>query len=679
MIIRENFFLAIKYHQTGDIGTAAHICTEILNVQPHFVPALHLLGVIFYQQGDYDSAIEHIRQALCLNQNNPDAHNHLGSALKAKGEFEEAIRCYHKAIELNPNLTEAFFNLGNALVARGQVNKSIQYYQKAIALQPTFFAAYYNLGNSFRDQGKLDEAIVAYQKSLELHPEDTNVYNALGTIFQEQGQLDQAIILLKKAVELNPHFAWAYSNLGKILQDNGSSDQALSYYKMALQQHSDPVALCNIYNNIGVIYQEKGEFNKAISSYQKALALDPSSSGIYKNLGTIFHDIGCFEEAISYYRQALELNPGDTELYCNMGSVLQDKEQFDEALIFYKRALEINPGLAEAHWNTSLMLLSQGNFREGWEKYEWRLLKKGAHSSIFLLPTWKGGSLKGIRLLVTAEQGVGDEIMFASCLSDILEKAKSCVIECDRRLLPLFSRSFPKGRFFERITKEGVPPDISADFQIRIGSLPKLIRQALIDFPKRRSYLVPDEQKVALWSLRYRELGEGLKIGISWRGGSKPSVRLARSTSLHQWSKLFCMSGVNFINLQYGDCMGDLKEAKEKLGVTIYDWEDANPLEDLDNFAAQVAALDLVISVDNATVHISGALGTQVLALLPNPCDWRWMHKFEDTPWYKTVRLFRQRRQGDWDEVFDRALLTLKRFVESNVLSDIDSKNSHGR
>ncbi len=154
---------------------------------------------------------------------------------------------------------------------------------------------------------------------------------------------------------------------------------------------------------------------------------------------------------------------------------------------------------------------------------------------------------------------------------------------------------------------------------------------------------------------RYQNLGEGLKIGISWRGGSKPSVKLARSTVLGQWTKLFSIPGVHFINLQYGDCSGELKEAKEKLGVIIHDWEDADPLKDLDGFAAQVAALDLVISVDNSTVHMAGAVGIPVWTLLPYVCDWRWMREFEDTPWYKTVRLFRQRKHGDWEDCSSRS------------------------
>ena len=157
----------------------------------------------------------------------------------------------------------------------------------------------------------------------------------------------------------------------------------------------------------------------------------------------------------------------------------------------------------------------------------------------------------------------------------------------------------------------------------------------------------------------------------------KASEKRLRSTVLEQWTALFSVPGVHFINLQYGDCSGELREAAEKLGVTIHHWEDADPLKDLDGFAAQVSALDLVISVDNATVHMAGALGVPVWTLLPFACDWRWMREYEDTPWYKTVRLFRQSSQGDWDKVFERVASYLRQYISTGVMPEIPSANSY--
>jgi tetratricopeptide (TPR) repeat protein len=673
MNIDEKFQSAFQHHKDGDLQRAKNIYREILEVHPDNSPALHLLGVVFYQLGDYDTAIGYIRKSLRLNQNNPAAHNHLGSALKAKGHLKEAIRHHEKAIELNPAFAEAYYNLGNTLIADGQLDEAIACYKKVISLRPGFIQAYCNLGKAFYDAGRCDDAALIYREALDLSPYSADIHDALGIALQEKGDAEEAIACFKKAIALNPDSADAYGSLAKILQEKGLSDEALMYYKTALQLNADEHVLSNLHNNIGLIYQEKGQFHEAINSFRKALQYVSSSAGIFKNLGTVYHDLGLFDDAIVYCNKAIELDPGDAETYCNLGSVLQDKGKPDEALKYYQKALQLNPSFAEAHWNISLTQLISGNFKEGWKNYEWRLRKQDTRPILFQQPVWDGSPLKEKRIIVTAEQGVGDEIMFASCLPELIDRAGLCIVECDNRLVPLFARSFPKARLIPRInTIDNYPPDhLSADVRIALGSLPKFFRSDLLRFSQHGAYLEPDHQQVVLWRERYADLGAGMKVGISWRGGSKPSVRLARSTSLADWTKVLSVAGVHFINLQYGDCALDLKEAEEKTGVTIHDWEDADPLKDLDNFAAMISPLDLIISVDNSTVHMSGALGVPVWTLLPHACDWRWMSEFEDTPWYKTVRLFRQREQGEWEGVFTLVRAYLQRYLSTGIMPGI--------
>jgi hypothetical protein len=241
-------------------------------------------------------------------------------------------------------------------------------------------------------------------------------------------------------------------------------------------------------------------------------------------------------------------------------------------------------------------------------------------------------------------------------------------MECDKRLVPLFARSFPKAKVMERI-KEDIqyPSDLQhADMKIALGSLPRYLRTSLATFPRRKYYLIPDMQKVEMWRRRYRELGDSLKIGISWRGGSTPSVLRKRSITLEQCERLFSISGIHFINLQYGDCSGELRLVRERFNQIIYDWKDADPLTDLDNFAAQTAALDMVISVDNAAVHMAGALGVSVWTLLSFAPEWRWMLNREDSPWYPTMRLFRQTSPGDWTSVMAKVKNELLKLLDRN-------------
>jgi hypothetical protein len=242
-------------------------------------------------------------------------------------------------------------------------------------------------------------------------------------------------------------------------------------------------------------------------------------------------------------------------------------------------------------------------------------------------------------------------------LPDVIEQGISCLIECDERLIPLFERSFPKFSAIKRITVDEDYPDeiLQSDIKIPIGSLPSLFRKDINSFPDRKSYLIPDNKEVVKWSGRFAELGKGLKIGISWRGGTTPNIIHRRSVTLDKWAELFSLSGIHFINLQYGDCKEELSKAKEKLGISIHDWADSDPLIDLEDFAAQIAALDLVVSVDNSTIHMAGALGVPVWVLLPFICEWRWLLNREDTLWYPTMRLFRQPSPGEWGSVITKA------------------------
>jgi tetratricopeptide (TPR) repeat protein/polysaccharide pyruvyl transferase WcaK-like protein len=609
MNINKSIRLALEYYQARSLKQAEETCKKIFNKQPNNLTATHLLGVIYAQLGHYDLAIKYLKKAIDLDSNFSEAYHNLGIALCHQSQFDGAVACFQKAIELNPSRADTYNNLGIA----------------------------------FRNKGQLDEAITCYQKTLQLKPDFAEAYCNLGNIFQEKGQLDDAITYHRKALQLNPKAADTYNNLGNALK-------------------------------------AKGQFGEAITCYQKALQLNPHFAEAYCNLGNIFQEKGQLDDAITYHRKALQLNPILFYEYNNLGVAFQEKGLLDDAITYHKKALQLNPSFAEAHWDLSHTYLLSGNLKEGWEEYEWRwktneFLKHSClhHPSKFSPPLWDGLSLQGKTLFAFAEQGIGDEVMFASCYPEVIDQGKALIVECDKRLIAIFSRSFPRALFVERVkeTDTCAPQFPQADMVIPIGSLPKFLRPNIASFPRRKSYLKADQERVQSWRHRLKELGEGLNIGISWRGGLNPKVIRKRSIMLKQWTKLFSLSGIHFINLQYGDCVNELREAREKLGVTIYDWEDANPLTDIDNFAAQICALDLIISIDNATVHMAGALGKPVWTLLSFVPDWRWMLKFEDTPWYPTMRLFRQNTPGNWDEVFERVSELLRNSIDNGrVLSD---------
>ena len=657
--LKHTLNLALRYHKANQLEQADVLYRKILAHSPNHPDVLHRLGMLSIQTGRNEDAVLFVKNAIKNKKNAPNFHVTLAVALQNLGRNKEVVDACVQAIMLKPDSFHAYNTLGNALKALGEFDKAVESFRKAIELRPDIAEIYFNLANTFRERGDLGEAVAGFLKAIDIRQDYAEAYNYLGNILSQQDKLDAAKVCYEKALQINPGYVEVLYNLGNVLVLLKRYDEAVLFYQKAVRLNPDfAEAYCNLGKSLAVM----GKQDEAVINYEKALDLRPGFAEAYNGIGNVFREKGETEEALASYKRALELKSDFAEVYYNISNVFLDQGKVEEALENCRRSLAIKPDLAEAHWNTALALLTTGEFEEGWRRYEWRFLKKDASIPPFNQTDWNGSSLKGKTILVCAEQGVGDEIMFASCLREVIVRAELCVVECDGRLVPLFGRSFPNARMIGRINNPGdktaeLPP---MDVKIAIGSLPKFFRPGFSDFPEEKSYLMPDREKKKMWGARFEALGEGLKLGISWRGGKDPCARRVRSTILDQWAGLFSLGGVHFINLQYGDCADELREAKEKIGVIIHDWEDADPLNDLDNFAAQIAALDLVISVDNSTVHMAGALGVSAWTLLPFSSDWRWMRGYEDTPWYPAMRLFRQDVPGDWESVFARVHAALQ-------------------
>ena len=267
--------------------------------------------------------------------------------------------------------------------------------------------------------------------------------------------------------------------------------------------------------------------------------------------------------------------------------------------------------------------------------------------------------------MILSEQGIGDEVMFGSCLPQLAHQAESCCVECDPRLVPLFARSLANVAF---IGKSPEPWAHAAagqcDVYDFVGSLPRFLRRKVDEFPKTSGWLVPEPTLVAKWQARLSRLGRALKVGISWRGGKDAETQRQRSIPLEHWKPVFEVPGVRFVNLQYGPQSGEAAFAREHFGIALDDGTDCDPLQDLDDFTAKLAALDLVISVDNSTVHLAAAVGRPVWTLLPFCSDWRWMVEGATAPWYPSMRLHRCRTLHGWTELLERTarLLTAAAF-----------------
>lgn len=701
--------LALQCHKTGSLEQAEKLYRQVLFQSPNNPDALHLLGFLLIQKGRSEDAISFIEKAIEKKDNSATFYANYAIALQNTGRNEKAVMASRRALALKPDAFNVYNTLGNALSGLGRLDEAIENYQKAIKLNPKIPETHFNLGNAFRKQDKFDEAAESYKQALIYKPDFAEVYFSFGQLFICKNDLESAANSFLQAIDIRNDYYEAYYNLGNVLMEQKKPDAAIACYEQALKTKPDYVdAYCKLgnalysqkrydeavisYQNaitfkpdfaeayywLGKLFSDQEEMNKAIANYEQALRLQSDFAEAYNGLGNVFRFQGKFENAMMNYEKALKIKPEFAEVYYNISNIFLDQGKTEEALESCKKALEIKPDLAEAHWNMALALLTKGDLERGWKKYEWRFLKKDAAHLPFPQPCWDGSDLKGKKLFVCAEQGVGDEIMFASCLPDVIAQAEKCIVECDKRLVPLFTRSFPEAIVIERINDNDPYPRFvfSADIKIPIGSLPQFLRTDLSRFPQQKSYLTPDKEKADLWRNRFRELGDGLKIGISWRGGKEAYVKRIRSINPEQWIKLFSISGIHFINLQYGSSPDELKGISDRLGKTVHDWDDSDPLKDLDDFAAKISALDLVISVDNSTVHMAGALGVPVWTLLPLACDWRWMQEFDDTPWYPTMRLFRQGKFGEWEEVCERVCESLKGLIQKNSFNKAEYESS---
>jgi FKBP-type peptidyl-prolyl cis-trans isomerase 2 len=439
-----------------------------------------------------------------------------------------------------------------------------------------------------------------------------------GVELQDKGQIDEAIVYYQKAIDQNPNHIGAYYNLGVAFQGKGLIDQAIVYYEIAIGYNQEFV---DAHHNLGVAFKEKGQFDEALICFQRVLQLKPDHAGAYYNAG----------------------------------NVLVAKGRYDDAMQFYRKAIEIDPGNADAHWNTALLNLLSGNFEEGWKGYEWRWKLKGVMAGRqFSQPLWDGSDLNGRTILLYAEQGFGDTLQFIRYAPLVAKRGAKVAVECQKELTALLGNV--KG--IERIIPHG---EALPEFDVRypLLSLPLIFNTTLQNIPAEIPYLSVEPSLVLRWGARIASNNGQFKIGLVWSGDPGLKNDRSRSCSLDIFSPLAHYDHITFYSLQKGEASAQANNPPKDLKLIDYTEE----ISDFADTAAFILNLDLVISIDTAVAHLAGALGKPVWTLLPFVPDWRWMLNREDSPWYPTMRLFRQPAPGDWESVVNRIEETLKHHI----------------
>jgi tetratricopeptide (TPR) repeat protein len=593
--IAQWFGAALAHRRSGHAADAARVCREILSVDRGHAQTLHLLGLIEHQRGRSDEAIEHIRMAIMQDGRDPAFHHNLGNILRALDRCVEAISCY----------------------------------EHALALAPASVDTLYNLGNTYQDLGQPEHAAAYFERALRLKPEAIELQNNLGTALQDLGRIDEAIGCYRKALALRPDSVESLDNLAGALQSQGKSDEAEACYERALALRPDRVESLI---GLGVVLRAQGRLEEAAARHRLALASSPDHPDAHSNLGVALVDLGRPQEAITHHKKALALQPGRAELHYNLGSALQRQGLYAEALACYGRALALNPDYAQAHLNRSLVLLLIGEFDEGWQEYEWRFAV-ARYDRKFDQPSWSGEPLGGRSILIHAEQGFGDALQFVRYVPAVAERGGRVVLEVPEPLVRL-ARTVAG---VSQVVSRGDPLPIF-DCRCPLLSLPRVFNTNLATIPNAVPYLGVPAEVSAAWAERIPAT-PGLRVGVVWAGTTVGAIDLRLLRPL--WE----VDGVSWFSLQVGERSGDISSLA---GVKI---TDLSPwLVDFAETAAAVCRLDLVISVDTSVAHLAGALGRPTWLLLRHPPEWRWLLERDDSPWYPTARLFRQRQEDDWLE-----------------------------
>lgn len=624
-----------------------------------------------HQAGRLETAEALYKRVLKVAPRNADALNLLGVIAQGRGQVGEAKVLYSRAIASNPDVPDFHYNLGNLLSSREDTDGALAAYKHAIALRPGFADAHLNMGVLLHKAERLEAAAACFRKSVVCAPRDPRGYFNLGRCEMAMARLGEAEANLRRAVEANPDYLAAHVLLSSIYTKTERLSEAIAHLRRAIEIDSKP----EYFSNLGDLLKSMGDLDGALAAHLVAVAAKPNEPAVLHNYGATLHALKRFDEARQMYLRALGQDPGFVEAYVGLAKVYEHQHLLSEAMATLRQALLKDPGSPNILSTLALLQLLTGELGEGWRNYEYRTatnikpLPKRSEPPAY----WRGESLTGKSILLWTEQGPGDEILFSSMAPDIMARAGRCIIECTPRMVPVLARSFPQATVAPFYVQgvAATPPE-GIDYQISVASLGQFVRPDFASFPKHRGYLNADAARTETLRVRYRALIPGNRVvGISWRSRNE-EIGAIKSADLSLWDDVLTVPGITFVNLQYGECGDELAAVKRRLGVDVFHDSEIDSLKNMDDFFAQVAAMDLVISTSNTTVHVAGSLNVPTWLLLSGSRGglWYWFLNRADSPWYPAVRILQARAPGEgiddqspWDEVMARTADDLRDHV----------------
>jgi tetratricopeptide (TPR) repeat protein len=617
------FGQALALHQSGKLKDAEKIYHQILGARPDHFDSRHLLGVVFLQSGHFAEAVRQIDLALKRNRTNVHALSNRGAALKELGRLDEAMASYDRLLKTTPDYAEGHSNRGVVLHALRRYEEALASYDRALTLRPDYADALCSRAATLHELGRFEEAVASCDVALALHAEAAEAHSNRANSLHALGRYEEALASGDRALALRPDYAEAHSNRGNALRELHRAEESLE-------------------------------------AYERAIALQPQFAEAWSNRGNALQELRRHDEALASYDHSLALRPNYAETHSNRGNALKELCRFDEALASFDRAVTLRPDLADGHFNAAICRLMLGDFERGWQQHEWRwdTAQLRAVKRNFSQPQWRGSDdLAGKTILLHAEQGFGDTLQFCRYVPKLVERAGSVVLEVPKALQTLM-QSLPGP--IEVIARGDPLPDFEVHSPLL--SLPLAFATRLETIPSQIPYLSPPANKTNAWRDR---LGahHSLRVGLVWAGDPRKQTpgahRIDRQRSLvfDQLAPIFAVRDCAFYSLQKGgDAVAQLHNSA--LRGRVIDWSD--DFHDFSDTAALIDNLDLVIAVDTSVLHVAGALGKPLWLINRYNTCWRWLLDRDDSPWYPSLRQFRQDSTRQWDPVIARIATALQ-------------------
>ncbi len=638
---------------SGQVHAAVKMATAAAETVPGECLAWVTLAQALKSADCNEEAERAYRSALRLDGANAMARAGLGELKIAVGLPEEAAREFELALRRQPSLVAAHLGLGHSLACCGRNEDALARYEQALALKPRCAEAEFAAGFVLARMGKAREAELRYRRAIAARPDFAAAWMNLGNLLREEGRELQAEAALWRAVRLRPGLVPGWLNLALLERQCGHADKAESHLRRALElnpQHIETlVAWCQF-------CAAQGDASAAQEWLDRTLAQNPRHAEAVNMRGILLHNAGRFEEAVEVFRQAEAL--GSSAATSNRGNSLLELGRDDEALRAHQLAVQNQPPSAGSLYNLALTRLRLGDWEQGWRDYEarWRFREVHRSPRVFAEPRWRGQPLAGRRLLLYAEQGLGDTIQFCRFAEIAAARGGKVILQVQpevERLMRSLDVAKTGAAEVARIGRK--PPEF--DLECPLMSLPAVFHTTIETVPWLGSYLRADPGLVEAKRAQFPGAACDPRIGIAWAGNPRYKADRQRSVELNTLEPLLRTEGITWISLQKGKPALQLDRLPD--GVPVLDGCSGDA--DLAETAALVATLDLVITTDTCIAHLAGAMARPVWILLPHLADWRWMQRIETTPWYPTARLLRQREPGNWEELILRVRQQLTR------------------